>query len=600
MLQIPSLKLDREQLVAVARATPYAMLGYAINVVLATVAFWNRIPALELYLWTGLSLVICGAVGFREFRKSGSSRLPGETRNSEAVLICSVLLALPWSILATRWLGAVGGDGSVVLIALVVGMAASGSILLGPTPRAAVVYAATILIPVALKFLLLGGRSNVVLAGLSVSFFLFLTFLAKIAGRVFLERLDAVRKTKEACVLAERATEAKSEFFATMSHEIRTPLNSIIGYTSLVLARQQLHEDDARDLGVVRDAGRALLSVVNDILDFSALEAGRMKLIQSATLLRPIVEGCLSLMLVEARKRGLLLSAAVDPILDNLPVHADGQRIRQVLLNLVGNAVKFTSEGRVVVEANCVRHSANSAIVRFSVQDTGPGIPAASLPDLFNRFSQLDSTSERRFGGSGLGLAICKRIVEATGGTIGVDSKVGVGSTFWFEIAFTLADAVPGHTSDTETRLPKGDSKHILVVDDVEPNRRLTATVLKTVGHRVTTAASGQEAIALLGSGDYDVVLMDVQMPGMNGLTATKAIKNLGGKAASVPIIGMTANIFPDDIAKCYAAGMIGHLGKPFDFDDLLSCIGAVLDQTSSSEPDDETVVGKDAERVAS
>src|SRR6185312_4776970 len=234
-----------------------------------------------------------------------------------------------------------------------------------------------------------------------------------------------------------------------------------------------------------------------------------MKLIHTATLLRPIVEGCLSLMLVEARRKGLVLSAAIDPILDGLPVHADGQRIRQVLLNLVGNAVKFTSEGRVTVEANCVRHSANSAVVRFSVQDTGPGIPAASIPELFKRFSQLDSTSERRFSGSGLGLAICKRIVEAAGGTIGVDSNVGAGSTFWFEIEFTLADAVPTDVGDVETVLPNTDSKHILVVDDVEPNRRLTATVLKTVGHRVTTAGSGQEAIARLGAGNYDVVLMD-------------------------------------------------------------------------------------------
>jgi CheY-like chemotaxis protein len=300
-------------------------------------------------------------------------------------------------------------------------------------------------------------------------------------------------------------------------------------------------------------------------------------------------------MLVDARRKGLVLSATIDPILDNLPVHADGQRIRQVLLNLVGNAVKFTSEGSVTVEANCVKHSANSAVVRFSVQDTGPGIPAASIPELFKRFSQLDSTSERRFGGSGLGLAICKRIVEAKGGTIDVESKVGVGSTFWFEIPFALADAVPNDRGAAETCVSKGDGKHILVVDDVEPNRRLTATVLKTAGHRVTTAASGLEAIARLGSEDFDVVLMDVQMPGMNGFAATKAIKNLGGKVASIPIIGMTANIFPEDIANCYAAGMIGHLGKPFDFDELISCVGAALDQARVCESEAETEVRGDA-----
>jgi CheY-like chemotaxis protein/nitrogen-specific signal transduction histidine kinase len=424
-------------------------------------------------------------------------------------------------------------------------------------------------------------------------------FLSKVSGRTFMERLDAVKKTKEACALAERATEAKSEFFATMSHEIRTPLNSIIGYTSLVLARQKLREDDARDLSVVRDAGRALLAVVNDILDFSALEAGRMKLVQNATLLRPIVEECLSLMLVEARRKGLSLIGEIDPILDGLPVHADGQRIRQVLLNLVGNAVKFTSSGRVTVEVRCLKHSANSAVVRFAVQDTGPGISAESVPHLFKRFSQLDGTNERRFGGSGLGLAICKRIIEAKGGTIGVDSDVGVGSTFWFEIAFTLADAIPGEVRDAEAGLPKSESKHILVVDDVEPNRRLTATVLKTVGHRVTTAGSGQEAIARFASEDYDLILMDVQMPGMNGLAATKAIRNLGGKGTSVPIIGMTANIFPDDIANCYAAGMVGHLGKPFDFDELISCVDAALDQASLSSSSAEDGLAEETARAS-
>jgi CheY-like chemotaxis protein len=236
------------------------------------------------------------------------------------------------------------------------------------------------------------------------------------------------------------------------------------------------------------------------------------------------------------------------------------------------------------------------------VRDTGPGIPSASIPDLFKRFSQLDSSRERRFGGSGLGLAICKRIVEAKGGTIGVESQLGVGSMFWFEIAFALSKVKPADTPAVmEVVLPKAESKHILIVDDVEPNRRLTATVLKSVGHRVTTAASGQEAIARVSAADYDLVLMDVQMPGMSGLAATKNIKRLGGKRASIPIIGMTANIFPDDIANCYAAGMVGHLGKPFEFDELIRCVEAALDVDQAPEsassreqsfPEDSACVG--------
>lgn len=600
MLRISSPRLDREQLVALAQATPYAMLGYAINVVLACIAFWGDIPKIELSLWTACSLLICGAVIARARMKNRGSQSLRKTRDVRPALFFSILLALPWSILALRWLGAVSGDDAVVLLALTVGMAASGSILLAPVPIAASVYAAAILMPVAAKALFLGGREKIVLAGLAISFLLFLLVLIGVTAKMFLERLDAVRKAKEACDRAQRATDAKSEFFATMSHEIRTPLNSVIGYTSLVLARRNLCEEDARDLTVVRDAGRTLLSVVNDILDFSALEAGRLKLVRSAILLRPIIESCLSLMLVEARKKGLSLSSEIDPVLDSLPIHADGQRIRQILLNLVGNAVKFTARGHVTVEVMSLNQSSESVDVRFSVRDTGPGIPSASIPDLFKRFSQLDSSRERRFGGSGLGLAICKRIVEAKGGTIGVESEVGVGSTFWFEISFALSEVMPPDAPATlEVALPKAESKHILIVDDVEPNRRLTATVLKSVGHRVTTAASGQEAIARVSAGDYDLVLMDVQMPGMSGLAATKIIRGLGGKPASIPIIGMTANIFPEDIATCYAAGMVGHLGKPFEFDELIRCVEAGLDQcvpetshTDSGFPEDSACVG--------
>jgi CheY-like chemotaxis protein len=281
----------------------------------------------------------------------------------------------------------------------------------------------------------------------------------------------------------------------------------------------------------------------------------------------------------------LSLTGSIDPILDKTNVYADDQRIRQVLLNLISNAIKFTSSGRVAIEASCLNRSADTLLVRFSVRDSGPGIPAASIPDLFKRFSQLDASRERRFGGSGLGLAICKHIVEANDGTIGVDSEIGVGSTFWFELPLPVIDASPAKKPASEPKILLSKQKHILVVDDIEPNRRLTATVLKTQGHRVTTAASGQEAIARVTSEDYDLILMDVQMPGMSGLTATKTIKELGGRIASIPIIGMTANVFADDIANCHAAGMSGHLGKPFELDELIRCAAAALAIGDTSEP---------------
>ncbi|WP_052699226.1 ATP-binding protein [Hyphomicrobium sp. 99] len=586
------MRVHRDQLSAVARVTPYAMAGYGINVVLATAAFWNSIPARDLFLWFLFSLTVCGIVGLRSLHRSPTPRgqNSSELRSARNALVFAILLAVPWSSLAVFWAGAVNGTSEAILIAFVVGMAASGSILLAPLPAAALSYAGTILGPLIIKLLIVGGRDNLLLAALAVSFLVFLVILVMTNARMFMERLRVLQRLKisiedarAANEAAQRATSAKSEFFATMSHEIRTPLNSVIGYTSLVLARRGLNAEDARDLEIVRDAGRSLLNTVNDILDFSAIEAGRLKLLLAPTLLRPTIESCLSLMQVEARAKGLILSAEIDSALDEVTVEADAQRVRQVLVNLVGNAVKFTSEGRVDVEARWLRRSDDIVAVRFTVKDTGPGIPEKSIPELFNRFSQLDGSYERRFAGSGLGLAISKSIVVAMDGEIGVHSELGAGSAFWFELPLIVSRALPPADRSAESKPASPGGLNILVVDDMEPNRRLTSTVLRRAGHRAVTAASGAEAISLVKSETFDVILMDMQMPGMNGLAATKEIRNLPPNQGQVPIIAMTANVLPNEIASCYAAGMTAHIGKPFEIDELLHTIEAASDGATAS-----------------
>ncbi len=585
-------RLHRDQLSAVARVTPYAMAGYGVNVALATAAFWNTIPVRYLLLWALLSLTACGLVAVRSFHRTPTTRdqNPDELRSARNALIFAVLLALPWSSLAIIWAGTFSGTSEAILMAFVVGMAASGSILLAPIPAAALTYAGTILGPLIIKLMVLGGRENVVLGALAISFLVFLIVLVMTNASMFMERLKVLQRlkfsiedAKAANEAAQRANSAKSEFFATMSHEIRTPLNSVIGYTSLVLARRSLNAEDARDLEIVRDAGRSLLNTVNDILDFSAIEAGRLKLLLAPTLLRPMIESCLSLMQVEARAKGLVLSAEIDGALDEVSVEADAQRVRQVLVNLVGNAVKFTSEGRVDVEAKWLRRSDDIVAVRFIVKDTGPGIPQKSIPELFNRFSQLDGSYERRFTGSGLGLAISKSIVVAMDGEIGVQSELGVGSAFWFELPLIVSRALPAIDRSVEARPASPGGLNILVVDDMEPNRRLTSTVLRRAGHRAVTAASGAEAISLAKSETFDVILMDMQMPGMNGLAATKEIRTLPPSQGQVPIIAMTANVLPNEIASCYAAGMTAHIGKPFEIDELLRTIEAASDGATAS-----------------
>lgn len=577
--------VHKEQISSIARTTSFAMVGYAINVILAFIAFDGVIPSQWLLVWTLCSLTVCGGIALQTLAKKGAPKLRRtNVRNGNVALVSAFLLALPWTVLAVTWVGILDGEREIILIALTVGMAASSSLLLMPIPLAALVSAVTILAPLIVKWAILGDEKNFILAGLAMSFLAFLILLIAVGGRMFVERiqsLDQVLRSEAEAKLAreeaERATNAKSEFFATMSYEIRTPLNSIIGYTSLVLARQGLNREDVSDLSIVRDAGKALLAIVNDVLDFSAIEAGRLKFIKSSVTLPPLVESCVALFSAEAREKRLVIRSDIDPRLKDITFTADAHRLRQVLLNLVNNAVKFTSEGYIAVSLKLIDEQPSSATIRFSVRDTGPGIPADLIPNLFQRFSQLDNGSDRRHGGSGLGLAICRSIVQANGGKIDVESHEDEGSTFWFEVPLEIAERKREVQHDG---IANNESEQrplkVLVVDDVEPNRKLASAVLRRAGHDVTMAASGAEAIARVEDDSFDVVLMDVQMHGMDGLAATRAIGRLTPKHALPPVIGMTANAFPSDVENCIAAGMAAHVAKPFDFGELLRMVATV------------------------
>ena len=373
------------------------------------------------------------------------------------------------------------------------------------------------------------------------------------------------RQAVVACAEAERASAAKSEFLATMSHEIRTPLNAIIGFTDLLLEEHRGIPTLAHRLTLIQQSGTALLTVVNDILDFSKIEAGQVEIEKIPFSPATLVDNVASMLAALAEHKGVVLERSVDPALPSVLV-GDEARLKQIVLNLVNNAIKFTNEGTVRLALRIDRVAYGEVGLHVSVKDDGIGISEDKQRHLFKHFKQVDGSITRRFGGTGLGLAICKQLVELMGGEIGVVSRLGEGSTFWFRVTLAMAppDSLVVPVATIVERAPKVESVSILLVEDVEVNQDLAKAVLERMGHVVDIASDGKEAVEKVYARDYDLVLMDVQMPVMDGVAATKAIRASGHRNASIPIVAMTANVLPQQIAALHEAGMDDHVGKPF------------------------------------
>ncbi|HET7816510.1 MAG TPA: ATP-binding protein [Sphingomicrobium sp.] len=376
---------------------------------------------------------------------------------------------------------------------------------------------------------------------------------------------DQRRLTKELA----RVAEARRDFLAAMSHEIRTPMTGILGIVDLFEGEQPTPKQRSY-LDSIRSSGRHLLAIINDILDFSRIESGHIDLEHIDFSLPRLLEQLRSLLHPLAHERGLALR--LDLAEGSPPaVRGDPTRLRQILLNLAGNALKFTPEGEVIIAVGCQPLGTGRYRFSFEVRDTGIGIAADKLDSLFSAFSQADHSTSRRFGGSGLGLAISRRLVEAMGGTISVASTPGKGSAFRFELELPEGDpeASPGGES---AALPAPPSR-ILLVEDVELNREIIRTMLERDGHAVEIAVDGVEAVARAGGDDFDVILMDVHMPLMDGLDATRRIRSLDGPRGKVPIVAITADVMAAEQERCLRAGMDGFLMKPVDWDRVRQAI---------------------------
>jgi signal transduction histidine kinase/ActR/RegA family two-component response regulator len=375
------------------------------------------------------------------------------------------------------------------------------------------------------------------------------------------DHVDALRA-------AEAAGVAKAEFLANMSHELRTPLTSVIGFSNLLKQSDTLAADERRYADRIQTASQALLSVINDILDFSKLEAGGVELDPRPFGVMDLAREAMELIETQAQAKGLALNITGGEGLEGLLV-GDGPRLRQVMLNFLSNAAKFTARGAITLDARGEPDGLGGVRLSVCVTDTGIGFPPEQAERLFERFVQADGSTTRDYGGTGLGLTISQRLIEMMGGDIGAIGRPGQGATFWFTVPLRAAigAAVPPH----EIARPRLVNAKVLLADDAAANRELVGGVLTQLGLEVETVEDGVAAVDAVARGDFDLVLMDIRMPGMDGLDATRAIRALGGEVRRLPILALTANVEPSHLKICADAGMDGHVAKPIDFGTLVA-----------------------------
>jgi signal transduction histidine kinase/ActR/RegA family two-component response regulator len=555
----------RQALMLIAAVLPItvgmAFVGAGLASILLNQAFWPFFRDWALCTSLGMTITLPATLVILEPRRAGDPRLrPPHVQAGVYLLVAGITAAaffgprqpMPFLIFPAAMLAA---------------------FQLGPKGAG---WSAAVVVAVAAPMSIAGFGDHAITPGWSdpnrirlVQAFVTAMFLTCLAASLSLYREDRLKvlmvrrsaAARAARARAQAASQAKSEFLATMSHEIRTPLNSILGFADLLGATEPLTPAGRRKVDLIARAGDSLVTLVDDILDFSRLEAGRLHLnpapVSPAALLRQVAE----IVAPDAAAKGL--SLAVEIAADETALHAlDEIRLRQVLLNLLNNAVKFTPAGGVLA-----RLTVSGETLRFEIADTGVGVAPEHQPHLFQRFYQVDGSIRRTFGGAGLGLAICKALVDLMDGQIGVDSVENRGSTFWVTLPAAPAAAEVTVAVNDEDR-PVAAAR-ILLVDDHPMNRELGLAMLVLAGCDVELAEDGDEAVRIAATRDFDMILMDIHMPRMDGVAATEAIRALEGPRGAVPIIALSADVMPHQVERCRRAGMVDHIAKPIDRDTL-------------------------------